>query len=54
MGEKTKKNFPNIDSQYNDKTKNQNTREYPTLRNVPLSSFFSQRQLSKLAHLMSE
>jgi hypothetical protein len=54
MGEKTQQNFLNIDSQYNAKTINQNTREYPTLSNVPLSSFFSQLQLSKLAHLMIE
>jgi hypothetical protein len=54
MGEKTQPNFLNIDSQYNAKKINQNNREYPTLSNAPLSSFFSQVQLSKLAHLMSE
>jgi hypothetical protein len=54
MGEKTQQNFLNIDSQYNAKTINQNTREYPTLSNAPLSSFFSQLKLSKIAHLMSE
>jgi hypothetical protein len=54
MGEKTQQNFLNIDSQYNAKTINQDTREYPTLSNAPLSSFFSQLQRSKLAHFMSE
>ena len=54
MGEKTQQNFINIDSQYNSKTIKKNTREYPTLINAPLSSFFSQLQLSKLAHLMSK
>ena len=37
MGEETQQNFLNIDSQYNAKTINQNTREYPRLSNVPLS-----------------
>jgi hypothetical protein len=48
MGEKTQQNFLNIDSQYKAKTINQNTREYPTLRNVSLSFFFSQMQLPNL------
>ena len=48
MGEKTQQNFLDIDSQYNAKKLNQNTREYPTLSNVPLSSFFFQLQLPNL------
>jgi hypothetical protein len=54
MGEKTQQNLLNIDSQYNAKIIKKNTREYPTLSNAPLSSFFSQLQLSKLALLMRE
>jgi hypothetical protein len=52
-GIKPNKNFLNIDSQYNAKTINQNTREYPTMRNAPLSSFFQQLEIAtsfKLAH----
>jgi hypothetical protein len=48
MGRKPSKNFLNIDNQYNAKTVNQNTREYATLSNAPLSSFFSQLQLPNL------
>jgi hypothetical protein len=48
MGRKPNKNFLNIGSQYNAKTINQNNREYTTLSNAPLSSFFSQLQLPNL------
>jgi hypothetical protein len=54
MGEKTQQNFLNIDNQYNAKTVNQNTREYPTLINgALLSSFFQQLETAasfKLVH----
>ena len=52
-GRKPNKNFLNIDSQYNANTINQNTREYPTLSNAPLSSFFRQLETAasfKFAH----
>ena len=51
MGEKTQQNFLNIDSQYNAKTINQNTREYPTLSNLFL---LLPTTTTKLAHWMNE
>jgi hypothetical protein len=53
MGEKTKKHFFNIDSKYNAKAINQNSREYTTLSNALLFLLLS-TAATKIVHLMSE
>jgi hypothetical protein len=52
LGKKTQQKL-NIDSQYNAKAINQNTKEYPILSNAPLFLLLP-TAATKLAHWMSE